>query len=252
MLERFLATERDETVSFKILRALGHLRRHRLSPPENPELLLGLARRAVNRGITMSCARFVVDSARSHLPGADTPSAELLAAALFDQEERALSRAFRLMHVLEPTEDLEALYGAVRSPDPDVRARGRELVEHVAPEALRRAVLALVDDRSDDERVHEVTRFYMPPGFAKVPPLVSRLSTAPLSQRRELEQALRASLSDGTARLLEDESRVVRAIASYHAAELGAGPHEKLLGAAPALGRETLRQIAEGNVPNAR
>jgi AAA family ATP:ADP antiporter len=33
MLERFLASERDETVSFKILRALGHLRRHRTSPP---------------------------------------------------------------------------------------------------------------------------------------------------------------------------------------------------------------------------
>jgi hypothetical protein len=200
----------------------------------------------------MTCARFVVDSARRHLPGADTPTAELLAAALFDQEQRALSRAFRLMHVLEPTEDLEALYGAVRSPDPDVRARGRELIEHVAPETLRRAVLALVDDRSDEERVREATRFYMPPGFAKLPSLVARLSTALFSQRRELERALRVSLSDGTARLLEDDSRVVRAIASYHQAEMGGSDHEKPLGAAPGLGRETLRQIVERNPPNAR
>jgi hypothetical protein len=64
----------------------------------------------------------------------------------------------------------------------------------------------------------------------------------------KLERQLSAAFADTLARMLEDESRVVRAIASYHLAELGLGGVPSSM--QPDRGREALRHVAEQALAN--
>jgi hypothetical protein len=141
-----LAEETDDVVVFKILRGLGRMRADDPELPIDRELFESLARKMSERAVSVTYWRHFVETAMRRFPRVRTHAAELLVAALTDHEDRALERAFRLMHILDPTEELEIVYDALKSPDHEVHARGRELLEHVAPEPLRKSLLALVDD----------------------------------------------------------------------------------------------------------
>jgi hypothetical protein len=96
------------------------------------------------------------------------------------------------MHILEPTASLEAISRAIRSRDADMRARGHEPVQHVAPDAIRRSIVAVLDD--------------------------SRLEAPGSLDSERLLESLRSCLTA----LLEDESRLLRAVAGHYLAELRA------------------------------
>lgn len=192
VLEHALAQEQDDAVSFKILRGLGRIRSDHPTIPVNRGLLEEIAARMVKGAATATRWRHTVETARRRIGTANTAGADLLSAALSDEAGRALERAFRLMHILEPTRGLEAIFSAVRSSDADMRARGREVLQHVAPNGLCRDILSVLDDARMDR----------PPDSIAEDRLLATLY---------------ACLDD----MLEDRSVLLRAVAAYYLVELG-------------------------------
>jgi ATP:ADP antiporter, AAA family len=221
ILQRFLAEEGDDVVVFKILRGLGRMRADDPRLPVERELLESLARRAVVRAVTVTYWRHFVATARRRLPHVRTHAAELLMAALSDHEDRSLEQAFRLMHILNPAEELELVYDALKSTDREMHARGRELLEHVVHEPLRLGIIALVDDTPVAERISAALKFHQPVGSKQLLELDREIEDLPESERDESAQRLQQAYADCLSSMLDDRSRVVRAIAGYHLAELG-------------------------------
>ena len=152
ILMRRLAVETDEAIHYKVLRGLGRLRADDPSLPIDPEELLGLAQKALLAAETALQRRILVDSARGPGRAADTPAAELLSALLKDQEVSAMERLFRLLHIIQPTEEFRKIYDGLRSSDLSTQASSRELLEHVVPGPLRDDILAMVDDENGPAR----------------------------------------------------------------------------------------------------
>jgi ATP:ADP antiporter, AAA family len=220
ILQAFLAKESDDVVVFKILRGMGRMRADDPQMPVDRELLESLASETVARAVTVTYWRHFVATARRRLPTVRTHAAELLMAALFDHADRALEKAFRLMHILDPTEELELVYDALKSSDREVHARGRELLEHVMPGPFRHGILALVDDLPVAEQLGLALKSHQPPGCRELLELDAELEAAGEEERAELASRLLAGYAGCLATMLDDRSRVIRAIAGYHLAEL--------------------------------
>jgi AAA family ATP:ADP antiporter len=215
ILESAFSREPDDNVAFKILRGLGRLRAEHPELPINRMLLEQLARDELSRVMTMTGWRSFLSSARRRAGAPSTTGSELLSAALCDQAERALIRAFRLLHIIEPENDMDLLHRAVTSRDRDMRARGRELLEHVAPERLRDRLLRAVDARlPSGSATHEA------PAPLNLTRLDAALAFDEARQSTTHSQSLAAELVASVRQLLLDESRVVRRVAAYHLSEL--------------------------------
>jgi AAA family ATP:ADP antiporter len=223
ILERRLRREADDVVGYKILRGLAQMRSDNPELPVDAQALSWLALRTIQDALTTSALAYVLDNVRRRIPGADSAGAELLSAALSDQTERAVERAFRLMHIIEPTQDLEIVHRALKSRDLDVRARGRELAEHMLPERLRWRVLALFADETetDDRRLRAARRFALPADVRRALKLVAELERATPARHAELERRVRAAVAAGLGHLLESDNSALSAIAAHHLAERG-------------------------------
>src|SRR6185369_5366319 len=95
-----------------------------------------------------------------------TAGGDLLDAILRDRQRKALERLFRLLGLAHPGEDWKRMYLGLESTDPVSRASSRELLEHSLDQPLRGAVLALVDDIPDAERLSGATPFHLPEPMA--------------------------------------------------------------------------------------
>jgi ATP:ADP antiporter, AAA family len=146
LLERALAARPEEPIAFKILRGLGRIRSEHPELPIDRDLLETDALQTLRVAVATACWRRAVDVSRQGLSGAEASSALLLLSALGEEIDRSLERVFRVMHSLEPTRSFRVVFEATRSEDLDVRARGRELLQYLAPPKLRRALLALLDE----------------------------------------------------------------------------------------------------------
>jgi hypothetical protein len=93
-----------------------------------------------------------------------TPAGRLLVQLLREKEATSTERAFRLLGLRHPEEDLHAVYVGLRSGDPHGAASGRELVEHLVDGEMREALLALVahGDHDDGERLALAQPFAVP------------------------------------------------------------------------------------------
>ncbi len=89
--------------------------------------------------------------------GAGAIGGLLLARAL------ATERLFRLVGLLYSSEDARSLYRGVHDASPKVRDSSRELLEHLLEPPLQGAVLALVDDIADADRLARAQPYYVPP-----------------------------------------------------------------------------------------
>ena len=74
-----------------------------------------------------------------------------------------MARLFRVLALLFPSESFERIQRGLQSKNPKARASSRELLEHLVAPSLRAAVLALVEDVPDADRLARV-----PPGMAPV------------------------------------------------------------------------------------
>jgi predicted component of type VI protein secretion system len=217
ILIRRLRVEPDPAVSFKILRGLGRLRASAPWTPIDRDLLFDLLQRMLERSTALLHWGQLIE--RAHARGARPRlrSAELLIAALLDLEQHAAERAFRLLHIIEPTEEFWMIYDGLRSADAKVRASSRELLSMVVPEPMRQGIIALVDDAPPLERLAGAATFLEPVRRTRVTELLALLERDPGEVREQFDahykEALRA--------MLVDESRMLREVVRDYARDLG-------------------------------
>jgi len=241
ILLRFLPVEPDDAIQFKILRGLGRLRADSPSLPVDRQMLFGLARDTLRRTITALHWKLVVDWMRSHDSRIDTSAGELLSTLLGDLEANALERVFRLLHIIQPTEELAMIYDGAKSPLPKIRAGSLELLEHVAPDGVRDGILALIDQAPDEERLTNALVFYDPPSHTRFDELRAALSAG----SRLSAASVQALYSTVLGEMLHDPSGVLRSVAGYHIAELGFGELSEQVAAASMHGRDTITSLTE-------
>jgi AAA family ATP:ADP antiporter len=141
LVER-LANEPSGVVRFRVLRALGHLvvtHRVRIKRP----VVLQVLRRNLIEHLRLSALYVPFDT---EPPVA--PSGRLLAGLVRDKMRQALERAFRLLALLYPKEDLRSVYFAMQSREKTDRANALEFLDTLVlrEEAEIRELLHLVAD----------------------------------------------------------------------------------------------------------
>jgi ATP:ADP antiporter, AAA family len=247
MLQRFLMQEGDDAIEYKILRGLGRMRASDPALPVDERQLIALAGRYLRAAIQALFWRQAVDFARAREPRVNTPAGELLSLLLFDHEGSALERVFRVLHILQPTEEFRMIYDGLRGSDPKTRASSRELLEHVVEAPLKDGILAMVDDLPLSDRLRGASAFFDPPGRARLASLESLVGAdAPKDGRSSRAQTvLGETYADGLRAMLEDRSAVLRAVASHHIAELGLDELRVELAAASERSRGVLRTLTD-------
>jgi ATP/ADP translocase len=196
VLLRHLSEEPDRAVRYKILRGLGRLRADHPDLPLDRDLLSQLLHSSVQRAAQMLDWRLATEKAQADEERLQTPGGELLVGVLREKEDGSLERAFRLMALLHEGEDFQLLWHGLQSEDRRIRAASREVLSHVVTGRERSAVLALVADGSDEERLADV---------------LTALGTKP--ERPTYQERLVS--------MLQDRSEAVRSIAAHHIGELG-------------------------------
>ena len=192
ILLRQLSIEREGGVRLRILRALGRLQASHPSTVLDDALLEEQLRASLMRVVQLLQWR----SAIEHDGIAETPDAELLRVALRDKERATLERAFSLMGLRHPEENFALVWRGVTSENNRLQAASHEVLEATLPGAFREAVLVIVDDGEPVAR------------RARVAAAALGTSIRPVSHEEAVTQ------------MMEDQSEVIRGIATHHAAEL--------------------------------
>jgi ATP/ADP translocase/HEAT repeat protein len=193
VLLRHFERERDGMVRYKILRGLNRLASHP-GVTFDHDVLRRAAEATLAAAFRLVDWRLTLDRGAQSEPRRRTPGHELLVSMLRDKEVHALERLFRIFSLQFRGEDFKDIYRGLHNQDRKVRAGSRELLEHLIAAPLRGAVVALVDDAPDAERLARAQPFYAP---------------------QPLDYETLMGL------ILEESSESVRCIAAYHVAELG-------------------------------
>ena len=186
-------------VRYKILRGLEWLQRERARDGEMAALVGDAAlrvRREFERTVTRSLDLLQLEAALASNPSPVGPTVggELLLELLEGKRTLATSRLFMMLGLLKPGEDFRIIRSGLASGDATSRASAQELIETVLSREVSNAILGLEMPGSAAARVRvaDPARAAAQPGY---------------------DMAVRA--------LLKDDSASVRAVALYHAAELG-------------------------------
>ncbi len=155
-----LPEEIDGLVRFKILSALGQMRRQR------PELELDET--TLERGIDGSVAaamklsawRKTLEQRLDRDPARETKAQAVLIGLLKHKQLHALERVFRLVNLWQPNEDLPRIFRGLQSSDPQTLSSSRELVENLVTGARRDALLSLIDELDSGWREKRDERSY--------------------------------------------------------------------------------------------
>lgn len=194
MLEA-LPDEPDGMVRYRLIRALEQVQQN------TPGLSLErLARSALDRTIndTVSRAyryldrRLVLEAGADDDPARRTPGHTLLTTGLCDKQKHAIDRLFRLLGLAYPSQPFNRMYRALDSDQ--ARTSSLELIENILRQPLRSAVVGLVDDLPDGERLSACGPFH---------------------------HKLRLSHDELLSTMLDSESDTIKSITVYHIGELG-------------------------------
>jgi len=160
VLMRHLETTSAGTLGYRVLRALGRCR------AADPALALddSVLGRCLEQDLADAFRLLDRRLALERGAGDDDRRATAVHGLLVDLLEHrhalATERLFRLVGLLYPSEDARTLHRGVHDPSPKVRDSSRELLEHLLAPPLQGAVLALVDDIADDERLARSSPYY--------------------------------------------------------------------------------------------
>lgn len=193
MLVRLLS-ESDGLVRFKLLRGLGRLSRENPRLQLDPDRLDQLVSGSLAGALRALHWKMVVTEHMASRPADLTPIADLLLSVLRDRERNAIERVSRCLGLMYPAEDFEEIYRGIRSGNRYAQSSGHELLAGLLRPPVREAVLALVSDEPDEERLAAGQDYYAP-------------------TESSYEQVLDA--------ILERGGEALRSVAAYHAAELG-------------------------------
>ena len=146
-----------------------------------------------------------------------TVAGELLVDLMRDKRSLAVGRLFMMLGLLHPKEDFRLIRSGLLGEDATDRASAQELVETLLEHDVATALLDLV-------------------GIGEVPRPHEAAADSPDDQADPSDQADLAHHHDSEfsdyvgllARVLEDESQTLRAVALYHAGELGLDADEVL------------------------
>lgn len=122
-----------------------------------------------------------------------TEGHELLATMLRDKVRHTVGRLFRLLGLVHRKENFRQIYDGIQSGQREKRASGIELIENTVAPPLRGAVVALVDDIDDEER---------------------------LEAGRSWHEPLRLGYDELLERLLASSSDIVQDMTAFHIREL--------------------------------
>jgi hypothetical protein len=142
-----------------------------------------------------------------------------LSALLADKEAGAIDRVFRVLQILEPSEEFRIIYAGLKA-DRTARANSRELLANVVPDALRAGLLALVDDAPSIERLRAAASFYDPPGRLELESHVNRIG-ARGDEAIVVASVLERLQARCLRHMLMDPSDALSSVASYRIAEVG-------------------------------
>src|SRR5258707_11256153 len=88
-------------------------------------MLLDEARTTLEHAVTLLLWQVTTERVCREQPEARSAVAEMLGALLADKEASALDRVFRILKVLDPSEEFEILFAGLRSNDASRRESGR-------------------------------------------------------------------------------------------------------------------------------
>jgi len=194
ILMRHLRTAPDGMVRYKILRGLGRLTAANPGIELDAAILDEVTDRTAREVLCMIDWRLGLERGAAQDPSRASMTHELLTTLLENKERLALERLFRLLGLRFPEEDFERIYRGLSSADDKLRSSSRELVEALLKEPLRRAILAILDEAPDEERLRRAAPYYE-------------------SEARDYEEQLEAMLTCW--------SESLRCLAAYHVGEVG-------------------------------
>lgn len=140
--------------------------------------------------------RVALERGAAALPKRNTEGYALLRSSLQDKEINAIDRVFRLLGLAYRTENFEEIREGLDSGNVEARASSIELIENIIAPPLRGAIVGLIDDVDDSERLTH-SRPYHSAKF-----------------QLDYEELLRQIVNDNS-------DIAIRAIAVYHIGELG-------------------------------
>jgi AAA family ATP:ADP antiporter len=218
VLLEWLTREKDGAVRYHILRALERITRRVPSLVLDRALLERTIDATVSRAYRYLDRRIILTRGAEAVPARATPGHAVLVSLLRDKEQNAIARLFGMIGLINRTDDYTDIYRGLSAPGRDARATSVELIEATLREPLRSAVLGLVDDLPDADRLAASGRYHTPLALDYVALLGRMLGSTSESVRdltvfhigelrlRELESAvaaLRATDSAEIPRTLE-------------------------------------------------
>lgn len=194
VLLRHLPREQVGMVRYRIIRALQRV----VSRDPNVRLDLAPIEQAIDETIARAYRfvnrRVALRRGASEDESRKTPSHELLCRLLRDKEANAVARLLRLLGLVHPGEDFDSIARGLAGDNKEAKASSLELLENVLTGARRRAILGLLDDVSDAQRLASAAGFH---------------------------EAIDFGYEDALADMLKSRSEAVADIAVYHVGELG-------------------------------
>jgi ATP:ADP antiporter, AAA family len=245
ILERRIPREADELVQLKLLRSLGRMRGADRGLSVDKPMLLEHARSTLERAITLLFYRVVTERVSHEELGPKSVVAEMLSALLAEKEAGALDRVFRILTILDPSEQFGILLTGLRSEDTRLRDSGRELLSHVVSEPLRSGILAMLGDGTAETRLRDAVRFHDPEGRSRLERASARLSGPTASTKDDALKVLANVHVDCLRSMLLDSSDALRSVSSYRIAELGLGELETELRSAAAPEGRALAELSD-------
>ena len=151
-----IETESDGLVRFKSIRALGLLRsEHRV--PMDRARVEKISRAELGRHFRALDARVALGPADEPSPGPAPPAERLLVGMLDDKLRHSLERAFRLLEIAHPHDDIHHAYHGALSQDRYMRANAGEFLDALLrrrdQQQLRELLRLVVDDLPSRERI---------------------------------------------------------------------------------------------------
>ena len=161
LLER-VVRERDGLVRYGCVQALERLARRDPELAFDRELLQKSLEAIVRHAYRHVDRRVCLHRGAEDDPRRRTDGFELLDALLQDKGAHAVDRLFRLLALQYPHEDVRRIARGLQSNKRDVRASSIELIDSILRPPLREAVMGLVDDMPDEERLRAGRSYHEP------------------------------------------------------------------------------------------
>jgi hypothetical protein len=202
LLTEALENDGDGVVRYKALRGLGRLARRSLRVDRGR--FAALLRRTLTEHLRLCAVGAALDRRDGVVLGSPAEAtATLLADLVADERRRSFERAFRLLSILNPSEDLRRAHQAVLSPDRRLRAQAIEFLDALTISRTR----GFAADRETRELVRLAVDDL---------PLADRAARA----RPFLGQAP-STHEEAVLALLESDDALLARFAEYHAMALG-------------------------------